>query len=299
MIQFPLKKIIPLKKDQSENDSHTPLPFTWLIGSILFFFIATVVAPYFWSHLGRVDSNSRHSSLNIIWGISGILVYILEPLIWHNNIYGKPKEPGPDIEAGPQMNQQSWFSLISELVISLVLGLLIILPYVGLLIFKPVLRAMILFVSLGFLQAGNGNLGEYPLFVIPVTADIFLYYLDMIAPNWKYNPVRALAGAIKIRNRSAARFTGSVFLIIHTALIYSLLLTVIYYDFNQHPEKLRLKTLAGWWLLLTIYTRLSFITDDFDPVAVVKNMPVQTRVILVLGFAISFISFIWPFYFAG
>ncbi|MGB3155896.1 MAG: hypothetical protein WBB06_14915 [Chitinophagaceae bacterium] len=292
-----LKRVNPFPKVSSYSSSFSPLPLTWLISSILFFFIATVVAPLFWPQLDKVDKVTEFTASHIILGISGIIVYILEPIIWHNTMYGTDEkkivqEPVPDVK------KESWFLLITELVISTALGLLISLPYVCILIFKPVLRAMILYVSLSFLNLGSGNLGEHPVFVIIVTADILLYYLGMIAPKWKFNPVNALAGLIKIKNRRAARYAGSILLIIHTALIYALLLNMVYYDIIRHPEKLNLKNLALWWLILTVYSRMSFITDDFDVNELFKNVPLRIILINLLALVISFISFIWPFYFA-
>lgn len=288
MSQFPPKKI---------SSSQSPLPFTWLLSSILFFFIATVVAPLFWPQLDKVDKITEQTALHINLGISGIIVYLLEPIIWHNTIYGTDEKKVVE-KPVTDVNKESWFSLITDLIISTALGLLISLPYVCILIFKPVLRAMILYVSLSFLNVGSGNLGSHPLFVIIVTADILLYYVGMIAPKWKFNPVNFLARLIKNKNRRAARYAGSILLIIHTALIYALLLNVVYYDIIQYPAKLNLKNLALWWLILTVYSRMSFITDDFEVNEIFKNVPLRIILINMLALAISFISFIWPFYFS-
>jgi hypothetical protein len=133
--------------------------------------------------------------------------------------------------------------------------------------------------------------------IIPVMTDILLYYVDMIAPKWKFNPVNALVSLIKIKNRKVARNTGSVLLIIHTALIYALLLNVVYYDINHHPENLNLTSLALWWLILTVYSRMSFISDDIDVTEALRSIPKRVLLINLLALVISFIGFIWPFYF--
>jgi hypothetical protein len=274
------------------------LPYVWLFSSILFLLIATIVAPLFWPQLDRVDAKTQITTLNITLGISGILVYVLEPFIWHNKILRSAKEKSGLTKTNADKNE-SWLSMIAKLVISLALGLLITLPYLFTLFFKPVLRAMILYVSLSFLNIGHGNLGEHPLFVIPVIADILLYYLNMMAPDWKFNPINVITGAINLKNRNAVQYFGSLFLIIHTALIYALLLAIAYYDFNRHPEILNLKTLSWWWLILTVYTRMSFVTDDFDIVEFFESMSRKDRLLNILALSISFISFIWPFYFAS
>lgn len=263
-----------------------------------FLLITTIIAPLFWPQLDRVDAKTQVTTLNIVLGISGILVYVLEPFIWHNKILRAKKEKSiAQIKNADK--SESWLSMIVKLVFSFGLGLLIMIPYLFTLFFKPVLRAMILYVSLSFLNIGHGNLGEHPLFVIPVTADILLYYLNMMAPDWKFNPINVITGAIKLKNRNAVQYFGSLFLIIHTALIYALLLGIAYYDFNHHPEKLDLKTLSWWWLILTVYTRMSFVTDDFDIIKFFESMRRKDILLNILALVISFISFIWPFYLAS
>ena len=289
-----LRKIQPFKKQGNEIHSYSPLPITWLISSILFFVIASVVAPIFWVQFNRVDSRTELTTLNIILGISGIIVYLLEPVIWFNNIHTTDKEKAvTEDETTP--GKESLTSFIADLIVKGVLLIVIGIPFLFLAWFKPVLRAMILYVSLGFLNVGSGNLGEHPLFVYPVIADILLYYLNVIAPDWKYNPVKLISRLFIIKNRSLARYTGSILLIIHTALIYTLLLTMLYYDINRHPEKLELKNLALWWLILTVYSRMAFITENVD--ASFKNIPRRVLLLTILSLIISFISFIWPFYF--
>ena len=111
----------------------------------------------------------------------------------------------------------------------------------------------------------------------------------------KYNPIKLISRLIIIKNRSLAHYTGSILLIIHTSLIYSLLLTMVYYDINKHPEKLEFKNLALCWLILTVYTRMAFITENAD--ASFKNIPRGALFLIILSLIISFFSFIWPFYF--
>jgi hypothetical protein len=292
-----LRKITPYKQQENETHHHFHLPVAWLISSILFFLISSVVAPVFWSQLDKVDKPANLTTLNIILGISGIIVYCLEPIIWHNNIYGVAEQKPVPVKLQPEKTEKNWFSFITGTIISLIVVLFIGMPAMVLAMFKPVLRAMILYVSLSFLHIGSGNTGEHPLFVIMVTADIFLYYIGMIAPNWKYNPVNVLVRLIKIKNEIAARYTAGILLIIHTALIYSLLLSMVYADINHHPEKLNLGNLALWWFILTLYSRMSFISNDIDVNVTLRNIPGRILLINLLALVISFIGFIWPFYF--
>jgi hypothetical protein len=284
-------------KKKNRTRFYSSLPLAWLISSILFFIISSVVAPIFWSQLDQVDKTAGLTTQHIILGISGIIVYMLEPIIWHNTIYAAGEENAKPFHSAPEKKEKNWFSIIADLLISLLVIIFIRLPAMVLMMFKPVLRAMILYVSLSFLHIGSGHLGESRLFVIPVMADILLYYLDMIAPKWKYNPVNALVSLIKIKNRKVARTTGSVLLIIHTALIYALLLNVVFFDINHHPENLNLISLALWWLILTVYSRMSFINDDIDVAEALRNTPKRIILINILALIISFVGFVWPFYF--
>jgi len=291
-----VKQILPFQKNETGYYDFSYIPYTWLFSSLLFFFIVSVVAPLFWPQLEKAGSNAAPASLNTYLGIAGILIYILEPFIWHNNVYSSGAEK--KLQTNDLIPEQKNLpTLFFDLLFSLLTGLLVILPYSFLLIFKPVLRALILYTSFSFLHIGGSNPGENPLFVIMVLTDILLYYLGMIAPQWKYNPVNILIGLIRFRDSKTARITGSILLLIHTALIYAFLLNVVYYDLDVHPEKISIVSLTGWWLLLTLYTRLSFVTDDFDLYEIIKNMPTRVLLINLLALAISFISFIWPFYF--
>jgi len=290
-----LKKITPFLQKPGNKFEYAPLPITWLLSSILFFIIASVVAPLFRAPFNRVDSRTELTSLNIILGISGIIVYLLEPVIWFNNIHASDQEKAvPEDET--TTGKERLTSFIADLLVTGVLLIVIGIPYMFLAWLKPVLRAMIWYVSLSFLNVGSGNPGEHPLFVFPVITDVLLYYLNAMAPDWKYNPVTLISRLIIIKNRSLARYTGSILLIVHTSLIYSLLLTMVYYDINRHPEKLELKNLALWWLVLTVYSRMAFITQNVD--TSLKKIPRRVILLIILSLIISFISFIWPFYFS-
>jgi len=295
-INFKPGKMHPFKQQEDDIRRRHHIPIAWLISSILFFLIVNVVAPVFWPQLANVGNPAELSALNILLGISGIVVYVTEPFIWHIYKYGAEKrEPEEKKETG--IKKEGRLLLVTGLVISTALELLISLLYIFIIIFKPVFRSMILYVSLSFLNRDSGNLGESPLFVIPVTTDILLYYLDMMAPEWKFNPVNVINRLIKIRNMRLAFYTGSILLIVHTALIYAFLLNVVYDDIYHHPEELKLKNLALWWLMLTVYTRLSFLTDEVDVAGILKGSSKKFWIINIIALLLSLIGFIWPYYF--
>lgn len=268
----------------------------WLLSSLLFFFIAAVIAPLFWHQLSLAKPGTSSLPVNKVFGYAGLLIYFLEPVTWHYYAFVRSKED-VDIAAWKQRDR-SKFSIILELVFDLMAGILITIPYIFLMIFKPVLRALILYVSLLYLGDMNEHSPLYTFFAIVVCADILLYYLGLMAPEWKYNPVHALLRRLRLDKQKAAATIAGWLLVIHTALISTLLLAVVYYDAKAHNGKPPMENLFFWWAVLTIYTRASYTNPDngYTLSFVFQN---RNQLFLhMLGLAVSFLAFIWPFYFA-
>lgn len=270
---------------------------TWLFSSILFFLIVTIAGPDFWLQLDKVEQVPRISAGNWLIGIAGIIVYISEPAIWRFLLLHANQDAGildhndDPLEAGVSHKLLSALS-------SILFTLIIMLPAIVISIFKPVFRALILYTSLGYLGSMKDDTPLYKIFVVIVALDILLYYLDGFAPEWKYNPVTALTQRMHFLKKPFAGYLANILLVIHMALIYTLLLGVVSYDLSRHPEKGRLETLALWWLILTLYTRLAFISAENDQQVLIKNIRPRVVLIIIITLAISFISFIWPFYFS-
>ena len=273
------------------------LPVTWLFSSILFFFIATIAGPAFWPQMDKADQAPDLSASNWLLGIAGIIVYFSEPLIWHFHllpVFENRDSGDSDDETSPTSVLRSILSTLASIIFTIV----ILLPAMVLSLFKPVFRALILYTSLSYFGSMRDDTPLYKFFAVVVTVDILLYYLDMLAPEWKYNPVNMLVKRMRFQNKSLTGFLANSLLVIHTALIYTLLLGVVWYDISLHPEKLKLEKLALWWLILTIYTRLSFISGEDNQQVPLKNLSITIVLITIITLAISFISFIWPFYFS-
>ena len=269
---------------------------TWLLGSLLFFFIASVVAPFFWPQMDKAGQVSADSTFNLTMGIAGIIVYFSEPVIWHFNLLTQNKGQA-ESNLRDEVSKSGVFKNIVSIVAPTAINLVIMLPAMIISMFKPVLRALVLFTSLSLFGSMKDDTALYKFFVVVVTTDILLYYITQFAPNWKYNPVNIVLKLLDLQNKQFFQVIANFLLVIHTALIYSLLLAVVYYDVNKHPEKLKLQTLAIWWLVLTVYNRLSFSPGFSDEGISFDRVSRRTIIITALTLIISFIGFLWPFYF--
>lgn len=295
--KFNLKKISPLPNAPLHANLAPFLPFAWLFSSIFFFLISSVIAPMFWVQFDYVDQFANSTPLNLLLGLGGIFIYCSEPFIWHN-LYGNQIPAATDEKSQTAVTTESWFSLLGRLLLYGVMGLLIAAPYVGIMIFKPIFRAMILYVSLRLLNVIGVDIWVHPLFIVPVVFDILLYYFGQFLPAGKFNPIPALTRWIKIKNPIPARILTNITIIAYTALIYSLLLHVFHHDIQQNPDHLSLKNLSWWWWCLTVYVYIPRIPDDFDADEFFASIPNKTMILTGLSIIISYLSFIWPFYFA-
>ncbi len=273
------------------------LPYIWLLSSILFFFIAVFIAPKFWDQYSGSLAGEWNLQLNPVFGFAGIIVYFLEPVIWHNIINSKgttTKEFEKEEEPG-----QSTVVVLLKFILTLTSGMILAVPYLFFIIIKPGLRALILYTSLSFFGKVNNNSGLLLFFIIIVSIDCIIYYIDLLAPKWKYNPGKLMGGFIRFnQNRSTAVITN-ILLIIHTALIYTLLLNLVYAELIARPDNKSPVYLGIWWLILTVYCRVSFTKPNSADLLFFLTMKRRVLLINFLALAISYISFIWPFYFVS
>ena len=295
--KFNLKKITTLPTASRNVNLRLSLPVAWLLSSIFFFFITSLIAPAFWTQLDTIDPWTYSGPLNLVLGLSGIFIYCSEPFIWHN-LYGNARQTEQDEKSQTAVTTESWFSLIGRLILYGILGLFIAAPYVGITIFKPIFRAMILYVSIRLLNVTGGDIWVHPLFIVPVVFDILLYYFGQFLPAGKFNPIPALTRWFKIKNPIPARILTTMTIIAYTALIYSLLLHVFHYDLQQNPDHLSLKNLSWWWWCLTVYIYIPHIPDDFDADDFFSSIPRKALILTSLSIIISYISFIWPYFLA-
>ncbi len=271
------------------------LPITWLFSSILFFLIVTVAGPDFWLQPDKAEQVPRAATGNWLFGLAGIIVYFSEPVIWRFLLLRANQDAGVQDNNDDPLEEGVFQKLLSALA-SILFTLIIMLPTMVLSLFKPVFRALVLYTSLGNFGSMRDDTPLYKFFIVIVTIDILLYYLDGFAPEWKYNPVNALTKRMRLLPKPLTGHLANLLLVIHTALIYTLLLGVVAYDISHHPEKNKFATLALWWFILTVYTRLAFISANGDHQSFIKNISLRIALITFITLTISFISFIWPFY---
>lgn len=287
-------RLIPIRHEQ-EVVLHTPLPYSWLLSSVLFFFIATMVAPQFWQQLSLATPGAKNLPANNALGFTGIIVYLLEPFTWHYYALRSKNETKK-----PVLNdscRQSILVLLCKASLSLAAGIFIAVPYIFLLIFKPVLRALVLYTSLLYLGNMNEKSALYQFFVVTVSFDVIFYYLNLMAPKWKYNPGNAFSKFFCQPGNKVLINPASLLLVIHTAFIYTLLLCVVVYNAHSHLGKPHIGTLFLWWFILTVYIRASFSHPDNGYAFSFLYLSRVQTLINILALIISFIGFIWPFYF--
>lgn len=281
------------------TDGYRTDPLAWLLGSVLFFFIVVVLGPQLWAGLESPGSAPTHSTANQVLAWMGLIAFFTEPLIWHYILLLRARNTTRQLTLslqGVTPRAQSGWNYLYTLAISFFWAL----PTAVFFIFKPILRALLLFLSLSFLgdvQAPGNNWNLF--FNVAVATDIFLYYLCRLAPNWKYNPVNMLLRVFVIRNSRAARLTADLLLILHTAMTSSLLLSIMYASFQTAGQAPAFRTLAGWWLALTLYNRLSLQPGREDDTTDMRRPPVKVILLEALQLGVSFLAFLWPFYFSG
>lgn len=278
---------------------YQPHPLTWLLGSGLFFFIVVVLGPSLWTSLEKPGGAPTHNAANRTLAWMGLIAYFTEPLIWHYALLLNAQRIAVQSSLSLQ-RMKSTGSSMGDKLFSFAMALFWAMPAAVFFIFKPVLRALLLFLSLAFLgdvQAPGNSWNGF--FNIVVALDIFFYYLCRLAPNWKYNPINILLRIVVIRSSRPARLIADLLLILHTALISSLLLTLMYVGFRLEGHETSLRTLAGWWLALTLYNRLSLNPGREDETVELRQIRKEAVLLEVLQLGVSFLAFIWPFYFSG
>lgn len=283
----------------ASTDGYQTDALAWLLGSVLFFFVVVVLGPQLWTGLEKPGSAPTHSTANKILAWMGLIAFFTEPLIWHYILLLNARKttrqltlPKQGINTG---ERSGWDKLYAFSV-----GLFWALPAAVFFIFKPILRALLLFLSLAFLgdvQAPGNHWNGF--FNVAVAVDIFLYYLCRLAPQWKYNPVNILLRLLVVRSSRATRLAADLLLILHTAVTSSLLLSIMYASFRLEGQAPALGTLAGWWLALTLYNRLSLQPGLEDDTMDIRRLQLKVLALEALQLGVSLLAFLWPFYFSG
>ena len=208
----------------------------------------------------------------------------------------KPYERNRSSETGSIFNDGqgiiSWF--INKVLLFIIGG-----PIMVFTLFKPVFRALILLTSFSYLGLPGG---ESRLFVILVMSDILLYYINMIFPKWGLNPAQITAVFFRIKQKPLLLRICTLFYIFYTAVIY-FFISGIGYDIepgHHYVKGEREILLIFSWVLATIFTRLPFIINAFEGINITdyfKKMPWRHIVFQIIILAISFIAYMWRFWF--
>ncbi len=274
--------------------AYSPITITWFIASVVFYIISKWISPFFWNGIEQVYQNTTLTNADILLGIAGILAFIIEPVIWQNNIYAASVEPAKSMPFKPAILQPWWKDAL-EMFVSLLVALLVSFPFSILMIFKPIFRALILYSSFNYLHLMGPTGNEMGLFNLIVGLDVLFYYLGMVFPSWKYNPLRLLGSLLHINSQSWVQILPKFLMILHAAIIYSLLLNLTHYSINSVTSSEDWYMLTMYWILFTVYTRFSFLPDDFDLLLTLKTMPLKYIVINIFIFGLSYWSFLQPF----
>ena len=289
----------PAPSRPASSPGYQPDPLAWLLGRMLVFFVVVVVGPQFWTGLEKPGSVPTHSAANKVLAWMGLIAFFTEPLIWHYMLLLNARKttrqldlPVQKLNSGTRSGWDKVFYFASALFWAI--------PTAVFFIFKPILRALLLFLSLSFLgdvQAPGNSWNSF--FNWAVAIDIFLYYLCRLAPAWKYNPVNILLRVFVLRNTRPARLAADLLLILHTAVTSSLLLSIMYAGFRLEGQAPDFRTLAGWWLALTLYNRLSLKPGLEDEPADNRMPPPNVLALEAVQLGVSLLAFLWPFYFNG
>jgi len=168
-------------------------------------------------------------------------------------------------------------------------------PYGVLVAARPVIRAGILYTGFHLLRLGGG---ESAPFVIIVMADMGLYYSSLLWPNWSGHPSKKLAASAFFKKRSV-HVAGGILFIFYTALICTCFVMITYSDVAKHKANGEtLIMLLFFWYLLTLYVRMDFLSNNIDHIwKSIRAMPVGNLLLGLLTLSISFIGFMWRYWF--
>ncbi len=284
---------------EEKNIIQSPSIIVWLLSTVLFCLFSSTIAPLFIS-LDKGTNAPPTDTMHQILGIIGICTYFIVPV--YTTIYDMPAEDEKPYKRNRSSGTGSIFDdgqgiiswFINRVLLFIIGGPIMVFTF-----FKPVFRALILLTSFSYLGLPGG---ESRLFVIIVMSDIFLYYINMIFPKWGLNPAQIAAAFFRIKQKPLLLRICTVFYIFYTAVIYFFISGIGY---NIEPGHHYLKgereiLLIFSWALATIFTRLPFIINAFEGINItdyLKQMPWKNIVFQIIILAISFIAYMWRFWF--
>jgi hypothetical protein len=265
---------------------NTPSVWAWLVSTLLFASVTGTVASDFWSASFIKNSTIEHDTLHFILGIAGVLAFLIEPVIL--KIYEQP-------EKGKNTANVENHGFLRTLANGIFLVLLIA-PMSILSVLRPVLRAMLLIISFGYLKIGGP---ESAPCVIVVLLDIVLYYCGMFSE--KLSLPAFVVSVFNIKAHPRLLNIGTLFFIFYNALIYFFIASVGYYKESSHQTPgVQAYLLICFWIVATMYTRAIYLPDDTsDLVGYFKKMPKRYVIFQAVILSISFVTYMWPYFRGG
>ena len=283
-----------------EHNEPTNLVFLlhWLAGTILFLLFYNIAIPYLLESIDTYNPATGVTANNLLFGICGLFIYFIEPLV-HYSFTNQHQKPIGDttikkaLDIIPESISESINNYVTDFFRLIGIALLGM-PYMVLLWFKPVLRALILLESFSLLNLGGG---ESRWFVIIVMTDIFLYYANLVFPNWKHSPGRVIARSA-LFNKPVVLAIGRFSSIIFTAIICTAFATGAYQQAGYAKVKGEEVIILIWfWYLLTLYVRMDYIRSNIDNLyETIKAMPRRNLLLNILILVISFVGFMWRYF---
>ena len=269
----------------------------WLAGTILFLLFYNIAIPYLLGSIHSYDPATGVTANNLFFGICGLFIYFIEPLV-HYSFTNQQQIPDDDkpskqpVDIVPESLAESINNYITDFFRLIGIALLGM-PYMILVWFKPIFRIFILFESFSLLNLGGG---ESKWFVIIVMTDIFLYYSNLVFPNWKHSPTRVIARSA-LFNKPVVLVITRFFSIIFTAIICTGFAAGAYQQTGHPNDKAgELIVLLGFWYLLTLYVRMDYIGSHIDNLyETIKAMPRRNLLLNILILVISFLGFMWKY----
>ncbi len=264
----------------------TPSVWAWLFSTLLFTMMSVTVVPEFWSASFDTNNNFRHDTLHIILGVAGVLAFLIEPIIL--KIYEQPEK---DKDAASAEKHGFLRATANG-----ILMILLIAPMSIISILRPILRAMLIIISFGYLKIGGP---ESAPCVIVVLLDIALYYCGMFSE--KLSLPSFVVNVFNIKAHPRLLSIGTLFFMFYNALIYFFIASVGYSKESSHQtpgEQAYL--LICFWILATIYTRAIYLPNDYsDLVGYFKKMPKRYVIFQIVILSISFVTYMWPYFRGG
>jgi hypothetical protein len=187
--------------------------------------------------------------------------------------------------------QKAWWRDGLEMLVAALVALLVSFPFSILMIFKPIFRALILYSSFNYLHWLGADGNKMWLFNLIVALDILFYYIGLFFPSWKNNPLRWLGSLLQVNSQSWLRLLPRFLMILHAAIIYSLLLNLAHHTIASITNASDWYVVISYWILFTVYTRFSFLPDDFDLIETLNKMPLKFILFNLLIFWIVVLEF--------